>query len=323
MAGPSRDLGPHAEAARAWLRSHGGHSLIDALLFLLQASRADGVDELSVSHATTLGFVADEYSFPPEDSLEGPLALMASALGLAGATSPLPLYLVEEAATDDEAATVIRGILDVIHERLYIGLATGLAALEADAEPVAALSAWTKRVLALAGSDVALQLAPEVALQLVPLVVSGDRSRHAIETAARVVLQPYVGDATLRLSGMAGDFTPLLEEQTTRLGTSTAVLGETFIAGSTIFSPAASAKLVIGPIPQELEAEFAPDANGYRAIEALRELFIPASLHLQISLLVAGGAARLGRSSLGADFFLVDDHGAISSAVTARPIELS
>lgn len=243
--------------------------------------------------------------------------LTATLLGLCGASTPLPLYMAEEADQDDDHGAAIRGLLDVFHHRLLALLVRGVRAVDLPAAlRPGGEDPWSRRLLALLGlADAAGALPPALRLRLAPVLASGVRSPATLAAALRIALAPHLGPAQLRVEPLSGGWTALDEAQWTRLGTASAHLGDPFVLGTEVQHPAGAADIVIGPLSGEHYKVFTPGAPGHALVRAVADGFTPEPIRYDLVLEIEDlryPPGILGARSLGQDLWLARaDHGGL------------
>ncbi len=347
MAGASRQLTPNE---RVWLgrlvEAPTEVSLIAAARFLERVfpcgqsgQSAERGERRSLDQATPERYIDERIHFKHSASLamhvgeieavepegEPPVAvtLTASLFGLCGSASPLPHYLAEEADGDGERGEATRGLFDVFHHRLYTLLLRGLHQLDLPSSLRRDGSdPWSQRLLdylgVSAGSETAI---PETALlRLAPILASGVRSPEMLAAALQIILDDQLGQATLRVEPMSGGWMPIDEPQWTRLGLGSAVLGESFVAGTEVLHPTGAAKVVIGPLSGEHYKVFTPGQVGFARALELTAGFAPEPVHYDLVLEIEDidyPPAILGKRHLGDDFWLAhSEHRGVSTKKT-------
>jgi type VI secretion system protein ImpH len=301
-------------AELAELRPHLARAaLVDvaaALGRLLPAPRtADPRDErIRFHHTSDLGFHPGEVVAV---DLAGNIAtITTSLLGLCGVESPLPLYLLDDADRDDDPAAALRGLLDVVHHRLFSLLLRVLRERDLP-ESLHRDDRWLARLLALFGLRECPALPRPVLIDLLPVFAAGVRSPAMLAAALRLALGDLLGDAGVRVDPWTGGWLPIDPDQHTRLGDATALLGDTAVLGTEIFHPAGAATIVIGPLAGADTREFLPGGRAHARIAAVCRRFTAVRLDLAIELR-SRPPALLDERRLGEDFWLGDDPDAAS-----------
>lgn len=272
-------------------------------------------ERVQLRHSTDLAFDAREI-YHVEYDAEPPTraVLTASLLGLTGSATMLPHYLAEEADADDDNAPAIRGLLDLFHHRLLTHLVRGLHAVDlARTLRPDGTDPWSRRLLDFLGSsDDPDTIPPALALRLAPVLASGVRSPAMLAAALRIVLEAHLGPAQLRVEALSGEWMPIDAPQWTRLGTPTAILGDTTIAGTEVFYPAGAARIVIGPLTGDHYQIFTPGHLPHARIAQLTQAFAPDPIHYDLVLDIEDLALPpgiLGQRHLGEDLWLArSDH---------------
>jgi len=326
MASPHRELDERRDRALAWLdENRYRYSLLEAAWFLMRHSLLDieGDDPglVRITHSSRMGLDVHEYAIESDDRQQGSNYLTGTVFGLFGASTPMPLYFAEEALSVDDGAAATRNLLDSIHHRLFAALLDALKRLCIPESLCGESSPWVDRLIALADAE---DLPARTVLQLLPILLSGDRSQQSIERAIQLVLVPYVGEIRVKVQQFTGSWAPLMEEQQTRLGTESAGLGTTFIAGDSIHMPSSDAHLTLGPVSRRYQHHFVRNASAHRALATLLSDLIPSSITLsaEIHLVNDNEGAILGVSRLSNDFILAQsDLGEFSQ--TAIDLDLS
>lgn len=237
------------------------------------------------------------------------VAHVALALfGLCGASTPLPLYMAEEADQDDEQGAAIRDLLDLLHHRLFSLLVRGVrsvnipASLRGDGgDP------WSQRLFALLGQDDRSGPPRASLLRLAPILASGVRSPAMLAAALRICLGDHLGPASLRVEALTGGWTPLDESQWHRLGSPTARLDDSAVLGTEVIHPAGAAQVVIGPLDGERHKLFTPGGPAHAIACAVTDGFTPEPIHYDLVLEIEDydyPAGLLGLRRLGQDLWL-------------------
>lgn len=291
-------------------------SLVDLLGRLLPADAPIGAaasprdERVRFTHSSALEFDVGEV-VAVELHGEPPTARVTLSLfGLCGGATPLPIYLAEEADGDDEQGAAVRGLLDILHHRLFSLLVRGLrdidlaAAIRPDGS-----DAWSRRVLALLGHDdpKTSALPQPTLLRLAPILASGVRSPAMLAAALRICLEDQLGPADLRVEPLSGSWTAIDEPQWTRLGTATARLEDTAVLGTEVLHPSGAANIVIGPLSGEHYKIFTPGHAGHDLTRALTSSFTPEPIHYDLVLEIEDlryPPGILGLRHLGVDMWL-------------------
>lgn len=327
MAGPDRRV----NAALADLRAApGAYELLAAVDLIerhLPAARPVGEAEtprderLHFHHSSAMHVEVGEL-VGLELRGEPPVAHLTAALfGLCGAASPMPLYMAEEADQDDEQGAAVRGVLDLLHHRLFSLLVRGVRAVDVPAalrddggDP------WSRRLFALLGQDDASELPRTALLRLAPILASGVRSPAMLAAALRICLGDQLGAAALRVEPLSGGWTALDESQWNRLGTATARLDDSAVLGTEVLHPSGAAQVVVGPLDGERYKLFTPGGPGYVVTRALTDGFTPEPIRYDLVLEIEDlryPPGLLGLRRLGEDLWLArSDHHGLSTTMT-------
>lgn len=315
MATAERQPRPALSRVLALLRRPGRYGFLAVVDLLTRAGVA-----VQFRHDPTLAFhpgelrAVDPIELPPREPGGPPgeaVAVTACFLGLTGSFGPVPLYLSELTASDDDAAGFRRALLAPFHHRLYDLYYR--AARRCDlprAFTAGAADVWSQRLLAWLGlGTLPLQaLRPLDLLQLAPLLAGRPRTARGLTLALRHVVAPWLpAGATLTVEQFAGGWARLAEGTRMKLGQAdTTLLGHTTVIGSRCRDPAGRIRLHIGPLPAASLAEFSPGGPALARIRELTALFLRAPLAVELELLLEGAASPpLGALRLGRDFRLV------------------
>ncbi len=290
-----------------------------------QATPERYIDELiHFKHSSSLAIHVGEVA-AVEPVGEPPVAvtITASLFGLCGSASPLPHYMSEEADASGESGQATRGLLDVFHHRLYTLLLRGLHELDVPSSLRGDGSdPWSRRVLDYLGVSTDCEsVIPEAArLRLAPILASGVRSPEMLGAALQIILEDQLGQAKLRIEPMSGGWMAIDESQWTRLGLGSAVLGESFVAGTEVLHPTGAARVVIGPLSGEHYKVFTPGQIGFARALELTAGFAPEPVHYDLILEIEDRnypPAILGKRHLGDDFWLAhSEHRGVSTTKT-------
>ncbi|MDY7230947.1 type VI secretion system baseplate subunit TssG [Hyalangium rubrum] len=179
--------------------------------------------------------------------------VVTTFLGLTGASSPLPGYLVEEIAQEDPDRPLKREFLDLFHHRLVSLLYRALSRYLLEGEATrAGDDVWSRRVLALAGLDT-YERGPQVGLsvaqllRLAPLLATRARTGRTLELALTDVLRNELGEARVTVRQFAGSWVDVEPEQRMMLGKLNSHLGRSSMLGGRLFDRAG--KFIIGISP--------------------------------------------------------------------------
>lgn len=321
LAALGAELGPggaeevlrHLDAARG----RGAYPLLVLLERLLGGGAALGTaatldeERVRLRHDPQLAFRAGEVSrvravASPPGGGHPLLEITTAFLGLSGAASPLPPYLLEEIAQEDEEAPQRREFLDLLHHR-FISLfyrarargdwPNGYRSDQSDR--------WSQRVLALLGRDRGTRVEPWRVLRWAPLLAQRNVTPAAVEAALADVLADEVGAVGVTVEPFVGGWAAIDVDDENRLGRARSALGRDLVLGRRILDRGGKFRVVLGPLSREEAARVGKDGEILRKVDrALTEL-CPATLEREIVLWLAPdaaphlelGAARLGRDS--------------------------
>ena len=319
-------LQPPPPAAPPWLAelcAHPGrHDLLAAFALLHSAAAPEPApphhhlsestgdapppDPVRFSHSADMAFAAGELLAVTVDPLDTTRHLVTTA-GAAplGPASPLPLALADELDTP-----LAHAVLDLFHHRRTLLLCQGLLAADLPGM-LDGQDPWSRRILALVGLANAPH-DPLTALRLAPTFALADRSPRALALALRRLLPDLLGDPalTLRCEPIADHWTALPPDQQSRLGRSTARLGDTAALGCAIRLPGTAARLILGPLPAAALEPLRPGGRAHAQLCALLADFIPEPIELELVLELSALSlppAELGRRVLGGDLWLTAD----------------
>ncbi len=288
------------------------HSLLAAFALLQRStdlSESTGSplapDPVRFTHSADMAFAASELLAVTVDPTDPARHLLLTAgLSPLGPTSPLPLALADELDTP-----LAHAVLDLFHHRRTLLLCQGLLAADLPAL-LGGDDPWSRRILALVGlADSPHD--PLTALRLAPIFALGDRSPRTLALALRRLIPDLLEDPAISLHCEPIDrHTALAPEQQTRLGRTTARLGDTAALGLAVHLPGSAARLILGPLPAAALERLRPGAPDHTRLCALLADFIPEPLELELVLELARASlppARLGHCALGRDLWLTPD----------------
>jgi type VI secretion system protein ImpH len=231
-------------------------------------------------------------------------------LGLTGADSPLPEYLVDDLAGEEHAAQ--RDFLDIFHHRLISFLYRLVTKydLAADFES-SGHDVWSRRVVALGGTDAYTegksQLPVLTLLRLAPLLATGPRNARSLELALEEMLRSEIGGASISIVEFVGAWVEVAPDQLTRLGRANSRLGTDFILGKRAFDASATFRLRIGPVSSSVCDRFRPQGDLLPVIKEVVEWMLGNRLAYDLEITIAGESVPrfvLSRSRLSRDTWL-------------------
>ncbi len=289
-------------------------SLVASLERALGASETLGTDappsaeKIRFRHDPSLGFSAGDISHavarreidPEGNEPERTVVdVTTTFLGLTGGISPMPLYLAEEVAQEEESDRVRGDFLDVFHHRavsLFYRLARHYSITEAhehvDADP------WSRRALALAGADFYGESKSPIPmvhwLRLAPFLVGRERGRHVLEAALAEVLGDELPGVAIRVVERAGGMVDLAVDERCMLSASgrpkSNVLGKSAVLGGRVRDSAGRFRVAIGPLDESQYPRLLAEGDLVPIVRELVDTFVPAPLEWDLELKV--GAAR-------------------------------
>lgn len=242
---------------------------------------------------------------------EGPgsgpaVEIVTAFLGLTGAVSPLPPYISEEVAQEDEDAPRRREFLDLFHHRF---LSLFYRARARGDYPSGYLSdqsdRWSQRILALVGRDGPPRVPAARLLRWAPLLAERNVTAAAVEVAVADVLEDSMGEVGVKVETFVGGWAEIDQDDRNRLGAARSTLGQDLVLGRRILDRAGKFRIVLGPLSRQDLSRVSGDPAVLRGVaDAVRELAggpieyevwlwlsSEAAPHLEL------GAARLGRDS--------------------------
>jgi len=309
MAGPDRGL-ERSHGWRQWLdrltAEPQRHQFVDVVDLLTRAT-----DKLELHHGTSLGYSRGELeNVTLRESSEGITASVTAAFfGLGGETTPLPLTMAEEADRDDDHAAIVRGTLDLFHQRLLALLHTAIAGID---HPHTfrddGKDRWTESILAFLGvADRKTSLTPAQLLRLAPILATRVRSPEMLEAGLRIVLDGMLDKASVVVNPFTGEWMEIDKPEWSRLGGTNAALGNSTVLGTSVIHRAGAASINIGPLSGTTYREFTPGGAAHTRIQEMLASFVAAPVQLEMVLSIEDMTyppARLGERKLGDDLWL-------------------
>jgi type VI secretion system protein ImpH len=249
--------------------------------------------------------------------------VVTTFLGLTGASSPLPGYMVEEIAQEDPDRPLRQHFLDLFHHRLLSLLYRALTRYMPEAEATrAGDDVWTRRVLALAGLDTyergpSVGLSVSQLLRLAPLLATRARTGRTLELALSDVLREDLGEARVTVRQFAGSWVEVDSEQRMMLGKLNSHLGRTSMLGGKLFDRAGKFIIGISPLEGGTYHRLLPEGDLSPLVREVVALVVRDPLECALELgvredvlgafqLKMKNAARLGRNT-----YLGGRHGAV------------
>lgn len=265
-------------------------------------ARAPADEAVRLGGDAALSFAAAEITgIERETDLLGRprLRVQTPVLGLYGVGSPLPAYYSEMVLHQGDGS-LVRGVLDLIQHRLLSLLHRALMRHR----PVGDDGTMAQRVAAMLGLEHgAIGGVSATALAAYAgILAQGGRTADGMER----VLAHWLG-APCRVEPCSGRWTPLSDDQRTRIGSANSRLGQDAVAGSRVFSRATSFRVELGPVRWDEADDYRPGGARHREARALIDALNGDALDVQVDLLIdtrglpqpalGAEAARLGRAA--------------------------
>jgi type VI secretion system protein ImpH len=270
---------------------------------------------IRLRHDPQLAFRAGEVSSVRVLDRTGPrgergalVEIVTSFLGLSGAVSPLPPYLPEEIAQEDEEAPRRREFLDLFHHRFlslfYRARARGdypntYRSDQADA--------WSERLLSLLGREGPAAVERWRLLRWAPLLAERNVTATALEAAIGDVIAEEMGEVGVTVETFVGGWADVDPEDHNRLGVARSALGRDLVVGRRILDRAGKFRIVVGPLSREAFARISQDQVVLRRVASLVGDLCAGPLEYETVLWLSKDAAphlELGGARLGRDAWL-------------------
>lgn len=256
MAAASGNQEVDLEAIATRAHQHGRAHFRALITFLERAVAADarvgdygpvGKECIRFRHDPTLTFNAVSVSSVSSDrrlldsasgARQSVFDVSTTFLGLTGAVSPLPSYIVEEVLEDDEG--FLRDFLDVFHHRILslfyrvTSRYNPVTEFRSDTQ-----DAWSKRIFSLGGVHESNQASASLPrwrmLRLMPLLARQRCTAWALEVALNDVLDDVLEGARASVEQFRGAWYPLGEEDEFKLGAQNNELGGGSVLGKYVY----------------------------------------------------------------------------------------
>lgn len=309
---PPEEVARHLEAARR----RGAYPLLVVLERLLGGDAAIGTaanldeERIQLRHDRQLSFRPAEVSAVRvrDVNRERPVVELTTAfLGLTGAASPLPPYLPEEVAQEDDESPLRRDFLDLFHHRFVSLFFRARARSDyANGYRTDQSDAWSRRVLALLGRDGTPRVERWRVLRWAPIFASRNVTAAAVEAAvADVLAEDLGGEVGVAVEPFVGAWVPLDPDDENRLGRARSTLGGDLVLGRRILDRASRFRLVVGPLGRDALARLRGNEGLLRRVAATVTELCASTLDFELVLWLTAdaaphlelGAARLGRDS--------------------------
>jgi type VI secretion system protein ImpH len=263
-------------------------------------------ERLRFRHDPAMSFSAGDISHAkvavlpksPERSLLEDIAVfevMTTFLGLTGAASPLPLYMVEEVLHEDDDSPVRRHFLDIFHHRLLSLLYRSVMKYMPAREHVTTKDdVWMLRALALGGLDPEIQTVSDkiprhTLVRLIPLLSGRGRNTRTTQKATREILGDLLGVVPeVSVRELAGGWIKVDEDQQMSLGAHNCELGLTAILGQHTYDRAGRFAMRVGPLTRKQYRRFLKDGDLLPVVKEIVHLSSKESLDYDLELLLRG-----------------------------------
>lgn len=320
------ELDPAALALRLEAaRRRGAYPLLLLAERLLGRGSALGTDaacheeRIRLRHDPSLAFSTGEVSGlrvrplaldaqDPPGTPRAALEITTAFLGLSGSISPLPSYLAEEIAQEDEEAPRRRDFLDVFHHR-FISLyyrararsdhPNGYRSDQSDP--------WSTRILALLGRDAEPGIERWRLLRWAPLLAERNLTPAALAAIIADVLEEDLGSVGVDIEPLVGAWAEIDPRDRNRLGRACSTLGQDLVLGRRILDRAGKFRIVVGPLSREDLVHAQERKEALRRVAAVVGELCPPSVEVELWLWLTKDAAPhlvLGKARLGRDTWL-------------------
>jgi type VI secretion system protein ImpH len=313
--------------------SQHGFVAVTALLERLtpEAPRVGGVgpvteETIRFRHDPALGFSVGDVSRVrvrdvPEQR-EDPLSptrrvfeIMTTFLGLTGTVSPLPAYMVEEVALEDEDVAARREFLDIFHHRALSLFYRLLVKLDLPREFRSDLAdPWSQRVLALLGWDAAAPFSCKLPrwrlLRLAPIFSSHVRSADGLKAVLNDLVGEHLDGAQIELELFVGQWSRLDLPLRIRLGVDNTTLGQDMFLGQSVWDRSRRFRVVIGPFTTAAYQRYLPGGDLADVVRDAVTEFLSEPLACELEVRVAADVApairltQVNPHRLGAESYL-------------------
>jgi type VI secretion system protein ImpH len=238
-------------------------------------------------------------AFPPSDIVsiqqhDDRIVFRLSFMGLAGVSSPLPVYFCDYIVQHEAEAAALLDFLTIFNNRLYALFYRAWKKYHLTS--IAPADPLFRCIAALAGIPLTMSLPPEArrTLAYVGLYAGIPRSHAALEA----LLSDYFGNIPVRVTEFMPRWAPLPDPL--RLGQNApARLGETAILGTHLYDRSGKFRVSIGPLTAELFESFLPKGWNHAALKNLVESFLAEPLDYDLEVLLE--SRGLKPVTLGAD----------------------
>jgi type VI secretion system protein ImpH len=241
-------------------------------------------------------------SFPAADIVsivkhDERITITLSFMGLAGVSSPLPVYFSDYIVQHEAEAGALLDFLTIFNNRIYALFyrawkkyrLTSIAARTPN-DPL------LRCIAALAGMTAGTELSPEAyrSFAFAGLYAGSPRGHAQLES----LLSDYFGNIPVTVTEFMPRWAPLPDPM--RLGENdTAQLGVSAILGTSVYDLSGKFRVSIGPLAPELFESFLPQGRNHAAAKKLIEAFLYDPLDYDLEVLLQ--SCDLKAVTLGAD----------------------
>lgn len=272
-------------------------------------------EPVRLRHDPALSFAASDVKSIHFKSMPGgqrQAELVATFLGLSGASSPLSVAMTEEVVRDQQDRDgTLAAFYDVFHHRLLSLFYRAwkkyrfFASFRSDGtDPL------TRRSLAFVGVDFAgalprFSLPPIVQLSLAQLLAQRSRSARTLEIALAHILSE---DIRVRVENFVERIVEINDSERVRLGITRTTLGEDFTIGRRICDRSGRFRVHIGPVGYEVFHQLLPGEPLYATLREVIHQFTRGILEAELEVRIS--AEETPRFALG------DRRGAVLGVTT-------
>ena len=255
--------------------------------------------------------------------------VVATFLGVTGASSPVPNHLAEDILHEEEERPLRRDFLDLFHHRFISLLTRQVARYDWAREALKdADDDWARRVRALLGFDGWAGVRPPLpawrVLRLAPLLVTRARTSRGLTLALEDVLGPELPGATFSVEEFVGTWVALEPRDRVRLGQVNSRLGTELILGGRVWDRAGAFRVTIGPLAQREYDRLVPGGDLHAVARQVIALMVDEPLEGDLELVMAEQPAFLltpKRARLGNNTWLGASAGQVRRVVELTATE--
>ncbi len=225
---------------------------------------------------------------------DGRTEILATFLGLVGASSPLPVYFTEDlldAETSDDRS--LRAFYDILHQRLYaLFYRAKIKYRFAGAGRADMRDAFSKRMMSFVGVDSAALpsagLGAARLLGLAPLLAPRTRSARSLA----LYLEASFEGVPVEIESFIARTVVLDETQRNALGKRNAALGATLTLGGRVEDRSGRFRTKLGPIDRDLFDALLPGGAQHEFLRDVLSRFAGGVLESEVELILEGGGPR-------------------------------